>query len=71
MGPTDEPVLAYLLDWWGELALSRAGGFGISAITYQEIAVWAGLTRRDPLPREIEMLRRIDACFINVMSAKD
>ena len=60
--------LAYLLDWWSELAATRPIGFnGGLPITYAEISSWAGLTGRRPVPREVGLLRAIDNAFLRTM----
>ena len=61
----------YIGGWFGELAAARpSSGFGASPISYAEIRAWAELTGRRPLPLEVALLRRLDACFLAALSVK-
>jgi hypothetical protein len=52
--------LQYLAGWFGELAGSRASGFGVGPITYSEIEAWSRLTGRSPDPIEVRAIRALD-----------
>lgn len=70
----DNPValpaeLAYLLEWFCELATARgSGGSGLNPIGYGEIDAWSRLTRTDVTPAEVALLRAIDAAFLGALS---
>lgn len=38
------------------------------AISFSEIAAWSSLTRVRPLPREVRMIRSLDALYRKVLS---
>jgi hypothetical protein len=59
-GPPLAPALRYLAGWFGELAGSRASGFGVGPIEYVEIEAWARLTGRNPDPIEVRAIRALD-----------
>lgn len=40
-----------------------SSGFGISNLSYEEIAAWARLTRRSPTAPEVLLLKRLDETF--------
>lgn len=64
-GPACPPELVYVLEWYGELAAARgSNGFGVSPISFSEIAAWSGLVGVRPTPFEIGVLRHVDACVI-------
>jgi hypothetical protein len=56
-GPPLPAGLRYLAGWFGELAGTRASGFGVGPITYSEIEAWARLTGRAPDPIEVRAIR--------------
>lgn len=54
-------ALAHVWGWFLELSATRgANGFGFASITFNEIAQWARVTGRDPLPFEVALIRRLD-----------
>lgn len=60
-GPELPPMGAYVWTWFLELHAARgSSGFGPLPIGYGEIAAWAALTGRAPLPWEIELLTALD-----------
>lgn len=70
-GPEFPFALAYLLDWFQELQLSRTGnGFGPNPIAYQEIEAWQRLNGIELEPWEIQALKRIDLEWMTIMRPK-
>jgi len=60
-GPGLPPEVAYLWDWFLELDSARtSNGFGLNPIGYTELAAWAALTGRSPLPWEVRWLMALD-----------
>jgi hypothetical protein len=67
-GPPCPVELAYLLEWFLELAAARgSSGFAPSPISFGEIAAWARLMRIRPSPNEVGVLRRLDQAFLLVV----
>ncbi len=60
-GPPLPRELGYLWEWFGELQRTRQmHQHGMQALTYGEIAAWAELTGREPLPHEVTTLLDVD-----------
>ncbi len=51
-------------NWFAELDATRQNGMGVGPITFVEIGKWAELTRKKPIPFEIEALRELDRAFL-------
>lgn len=57
--------LEYLWQWFLDLHAARQmGGMGPSALAYSEILAWATLMHRFPRPWEVDVLRDLDAVWI-------
>lgn len=62
------PAAVYLWRWFCELERTRqVGQHGVQAMTYLEIAAWARLTGREPLPHEVDALLALDVAVRLVM----
>jgi hypothetical protein len=60
-GPEIPEPVAYLWEWFAELnAARRWSQVGPEPIGYAELAAWAALTDRHPLPHEVEALMTLD-----------
>ena len=60
-GPEIPAELEYLWLWFGELEMTRRyTQTGPEALGYTEIAAWASLTNRHPMPHEVEALVMLD-----------
>ena len=61
--------MAYLWGWFVELECGRKyGRWGPDPISYTEIAAWALLTDRHPLPHEVEALVTLDVVTRGVLA---
>lgn len=59
----------YLWQWFLELHAGRgSGGFGPSAISYQDIKAWAELTGHAPTPWDIETIKQLDYAYLAQMA---
>lgn len=70
-GPQVPREVAHL--WWWFLELERTtqmAEFGPQALTYCEIAAWAALMDRQPLPHEVDALLDLDRAFRVVVTEK-
>lgn len=57
--------VAHVWAWFCELSAARtSNGWGANPITFPEIDAWARLTRSEPTPWEIGLIRRIDAAIL-------
>jgi hypothetical protein len=52
--------LLHVWGWFLELSATRPRGMGFVPISYAEIDAWARRTGRDPLPYEVQLIRRVD-----------
>jgi hypothetical protein len=58
--------------WFCELSQTRSSnGFGANPISFAEIEAWARMTRSMPTPREVLLLRRLDAVALRFINAKN
>lgn len=63
-------ALADVWAWFVDLCQSRPhNGWAPGLLTYTEIAAWAGLRRLDISPWEVEVLRRLDALWMEAYAA--
>lgn len=53
-------VLAYVWDWFHELAARRTSGMALNPITHADVLAWSRLTDRDVTPWEVHLLLRLD-----------
>lgn len=71
-GPSCPDELAYLWDWYCELAAARgSNGWGLNPICYAEIAAWAALTGRDPSPFEVGCIARLDRAELSAIAQRN
>lgn len=69
--PEMPPALVYLWNWFMELEAARGGnGYGINPLSFAEIHAWTQLTRVQPVPWEIDAIKRIDAVRIRISNEK-
>ncbi|MDY4280865.1 MAG: hypothetical protein SOX56_07345 [[Pasteurella] mairii] len=59
-------LVAYLLDYFYELSLSRQSGMGLSPILYAEIVAWCQLTHTCLARWELETIKRLDLLWLSV-----
>lgn len=58
--------------WFCELSAARTGtGFGANPISFSEIEAWAKMTRSKPTPREVLLIRKLDAVSLRFINAKN
>ncbi|MBP2495381.1 hypothetical protein ABID82_002286 [Methylobacterium sp. PvP062] len=71
-GPVAYPAaLEHVWNWFCAVAATRGNnGFGLLPISYGEIAAWAALSRAEPTPWEISLIREIDAAVLAILNAK-
>lgn len=64
--PLELPAaLEYIWNWFCELHGGRQyGGFGAMSISYSEIYAWVELTKADPSPWEIGLLKQLDHIYL-------
>jgi len=63
--------LTYLWLWFCELDVARGNnGYSFVPLSNTEIQAWSLLTRNEPLPWEIMVIRRIDTVRIRVANEK-
>lgn len=57
--------------WFCELSAARqSNGYSIGPISFSDIDAWSRLTRSDPTPWEVALIRRIDAAIIPVLNGR-
>ncbi len=57
--------LAHVWVWWLELNRRRACGFGISPLTFPDIAMWSDLSGARATPFEVGLIVQIDNAFLD------
>jgi hypothetical protein len=70
-GPEFPELLEYV--WAAFLLLNQTRGQGYNGplpITYQEMSAWIELTNTKLLPWEIEVIKRLDAIYLKVVSQR-
>jgi hypothetical protein len=70
-GPEFPELLEYV--WAAFLLLNQTRGQGYNGplpITYQEMSAWIELTNTKLLPWEIEVIKRLDAIYLRVVSQR-
>jgi len=67
-GPDFPDLLSYIWAWFLELHGTRQQGMGGPlAITFTEIKGWSELTQIEILPEEVELLKRLDKKYLEVI----
>jgi len=62
--PALPPACVRAWRWWTELAAARpASGFGLSPLSFGEVAAWARLTGERPAPLEVRAIMAADAAW--------
>ena len=65
-GPPIPRAVKHVWGWFRELHSARAcAEYGPNPITYSEIGAWADLTKRNPTPEEVQLIKRIDGAYLN------
>jgi hypothetical protein len=68
--PPAPASLAYLLQWFAELASARAGGLAEPPpLGWQELHAWCTLTLRELKPWEAQALRALDTAWLQAWRA--
>ena len=70
-GPLLPDALGYMWSWYLEVASGRQSGFGICPISWEAIAAWSRLTRTRLSAEEVDLLRKLDVCYVKVMSEEN
>lgn len=64
-GKGERPAaIAYLLDWFHDLAGRRTVGMAPNPITYADIEAWSRLTDTKPTPWQVSVLVRLDDAML-------
>ena len=61
--------LEHVWIWFLELTAARgSNGFGPNPISYAELQAWSLLTKQNPTPWEISLLKRLDKHYLIIMA---
>jgi hypothetical protein len=61
----------YLWKWFWDLSAARgSNGFGSNPIGYETLQAWSIMTTNQPTPWEIEVLRRMDGEYMDIVAQK-
>ena len=67
--PPAPPELAHLMGIFGDLAVSRAGGFGPQPLALTEIDAWCRLSGTPLAWWEVQVVRQLDRLWLSAWSA--